>query len=70
MNAIFRCSTSMRRDEAFVTGTFAGLTPVSLVDGRLLPKLGLAGDASGPLTRRLRQLYLELQAEEARGPAA
>ena len=57
-------------DEAFVTGTFAGLTPVSVVDGRLLPTLGITGDASGPVTRRLRELYLDLQAEEARGAAA
>ena len=57
-------------DEAFVTGTFAGLTPVSVVDGRVLPRLGVAGDLSGPVTRRLRQLYLDLQSEEARGAAA
>ncbi len=54
-------------DEAFVTGTFAGLTPVAVVDGRLLPKRGVAEDASGPVTRNLRQLYLALQAEEAQG---
>ena len=35
-------------DEAFVTGTFAGLTPVAAVDGRLLPVRGVGGDASGP----------------------
>ena len=49
-----------------MTGTFAGLTPVAGVDGRRLPALGEGGDASGPMTRRLRQLYFEVRAEEAR----
>ncbi len=42
-------------DEAFTTGTFAGLTPVVRVDGRTIgegPRT--PEDASGPLTRRLR----------------
>jgi branched-chain amino acid aminotransferase len=56
-------------DEAFVTGTFAGLTPVAAVDGR--PIGGGAGraadDASGPMTKRLRSLYKALEAEEAQG---
>jgi branched-chain amino acid aminotransferase len=39
-------------DEAFVTGTFGGLIPVTGVDGRLI------GDgAMGPMTRRLHDLY-------------
>ncbi len=40
-------------DEAFVTGTFGGLTPVRSVDGRTI------GDPTvvGPMTIRLRQLY-------------
>lgn len=39
-------------DEAFVTGTFGALTPVTSVDGRPL------GDgAMGPMTRRLHGLY-------------
>jgi branched-chain amino acid aminotransferase len=41
-------------DEAFVTGTFGGLTPVTSVDGR---RIGEAG--YGPLTRRLQSLYEE-----------
>ncbi|MCC6603543.1 MAG: aminotransferase class IV [Anaerolineae bacterium] len=42
-------------DEAFVTGTFGGLTPVTKVDGRLI------GTGSyGPMTRRLQGLYEEL----------
>ncbi|CAA9439725.1 MAG: aminotransferase, class IV [uncultured Rubrobacteraceae bacterium] len=41
-------------DEAFVTGTFGGLTPVVKVDGRTI------GDgAMGPMTRRLNGLYAE-----------
>ncbi|MCI5046609.1 MAG: aminotransferase class IV [Aquisalinus sp.] len=40
-------------EEAFVTGTFAGLTPVKQVDGRLI------GDGSNrPVMKRLQQLYL------------
>jgi branched-chain amino acid aminotransferase len=39
-------------DEAFVTGTFGGLTPVRGVDGRTLP-----GNLPGPLTARLSSLY-------------
>jgi branched-chain amino acid aminotransferase len=41
-----------RADEAFVTGTFGGLTPVVSVDGRTI------GDGlPGPMTARLRELY-------------
>ena len=42
-------------DEAFVTGTFAGLVPVREVDGRTIG----TGDAEWPLTRRLSSLYKE-----------
>ena len=43
-------------DEAFTTGTFAGLAPVRSVDGRTI------GDGSlpGPMTARLQALYREL----------
>ncbi|HVR31410.1 MAG TPA: aminotransferase class IV [Acidimicrobiia bacterium] len=40
-------------DEAFVTGTFGGLTPVSQVDGRRI------GNGSRVITHRLRELYEE-----------
>ena len=41
-------------DEAFVTGTFGGLTPVINVDGRVI------GDGKlGTMTRHLRALYLD-----------
>lgn len=51
-------------DEAFVTGTFAGLVPVREIDGRV------TGDGRrGPLVTRLQALYRELAAHESRrGP--
>ena len=39
-------------DEAFVTGTFGGLTPVSVVDGRQIGK-----SVPGPMTVQLSELY-------------
>ena len=42
-------------EEAFVTGTFGGLTPVANVDGRTLENSQL-----GPMTARLRELYHDL----------
>jgi len=42
-------------DEAFVTGTFGGLTPVTKVDGRII-----GGGEYGSMTKRLHQLYQEL----------
>jgi branched-chain amino acid aminotransferase len=56
-------------EEAFVTGTFAGLTPVVRVDGRPIGEAAGhdSADASGPVTRRLRALYKALEAEEAQG---
>ncbi|HET8898209.1 MAG TPA: aminotransferase class IV [Rhodanobacteraceae bacterium] len=51
-------------DEAFVTGTFAGLTPAHEIDGRMI------GDGRrGPMVERLQGLYRQLVAHEsARGP--
>ena len=55
-------------DEAFCTGTFAGLTPVARIDGRPVGEYEREpADASGPMTKRLRALYKGLEAEEARG---
>ena len=46
-------------DEAFVTGTFAGLAPVREVDGRSI------GDGKrGPMVKRLQQLYLAMLERE------
>ncbi|MEM8798680.1 MAG: aminotransferase class IV [Pseudomonadota bacterium] len=42
-------------DEVFVTGTFAGLTPVRSVDGRAIDHVG------GPITKKLLGLYKDLQ---------
>jgi branched-chain amino acid aminotransferase len=41
-------------DEAFVTGTFGGLTPVVRVDGRTI-----GTGHRGPLTQRLTEMYRE-----------
>lgn len=46
-------------DEAFVTGTFAGLVPVREVDGRTISR-----GNSHPLINRLSQLYIEAIYEE------
>src|SRR5687767_4566336 len=45
-------------DEAFVTGTFAGVVPVREVDGRHLT------DGRGPMVERLQQLYRALIEED------
>jgi branched-chain amino acid aminotransferase len=44
-------------EEAFVTGTFAGLVPVRAVDGRMI---GEPGPLVRPVTDRLRTLYKDL----------
>ncbi len=51
--APFSSSDVYGADEAFVTGTFGGLTPVREVDGRVIG----SGDGAGPLTRRLSDWY-------------
>ena len=57
-------------DEAFVTGTFAGLTPVVTVDGRAIghPTRPLPphadGAAAGPMTRRLTEAYKAIAKRE------
>ena len=43
-------------DEAFITGTFAGVTPVREVDGRLIDQ------KDGPVSQKVRDLYKSLQA--------
>lgn len=47
-------------DEAFVTGTFGGLTPIRRIDGRDLPTA-----LPGPVTARLRRHYADLMDEAA-----
>lgn len=46
--------------EAFVTGTFGGLTPVREIDGRMLPAA-----LPGPMTAELRTLYAALKDRDA-----
>jgi branched-chain amino acid aminotransferase len=50
-------------DEAFITGTFAGLTPVSQVDGRAI------GSPANPVTDRLRNLYFKLIEAQHKEPS-
>jgi branched-chain amino acid aminotransferase len=56
----FSLSEVYDADEAFVTGTFGGLTPVVEVDGRAIG----GGAAPGPATARLSARYAELMAAE------
>ena len=58
----FSLDQAQRADEAFVTGTFGGLTPVREIDGH---KLG--SSLPGPVTQRLRELYAALKDTEAAG---
>ena len=48
-------------EEAFVTGTFGGLTPVRAVDGHVM-----RAGTPGPVTQRLRELYEVLKDGEVR----
>lgn len=55
-------------DEAFVTGTFAGLIPVASVDGRVIGACS-AGRPREPLLPKLRELYAQaIDADVATGP--
>lgn len=59
----FTLAETYAADEAFVTGTFGGVTPVASIDGRAL------SGVPGPVTRRLAALYRALLAAEcAAGP--
>jgi branched-chain amino acid aminotransferase len=52
-------------DEAFVTGTYAGLVPVHTVDGRRIGR-----GERGPMVQRLTSLYRELVRDDVAGRAA
>jgi branched-chain amino acid aminotransferase len=52
-------------DEAFVTGTYAGVVPVRQVDGRRL-----AAEPPGPMVRRLQELYADLVARDVAARSA
>jgi branched-chain amino acid aminotransferase len=56
----FTLSEVYGAEEAFVTGTFGGITPVRMIDGRALPAA-----LPGPLTAKLRELYGALKDREA-----
>ena len=51
--------------EAFVTGTFAGVVPVRSVDGRTIGSGG-----RGPVVRRLQEMYVDLVAADVAGRTA
>ncbi|MDP3746870.1 MAG: aminotransferase class IV [Phenylobacterium sp.] len=57
----FSLAEAYSADEAFVTGTFGGLTPVRSVDGRELP-----ATRPGPVTHKLRAAYEALKDAQAR----
>jgi branched-chain amino acid aminotransferase len=48
-------------DEAFVTGTFAGLAPVREIDGRII-----GNGERGPMVEKLQQLYLAMLEQECK----
>jgi branched-chain amino acid aminotransferase len=48
-------------DEAFITGTFAGLSAVAQVDGRVI------GTGEKPMLARLQQLYIQMIEDETQG---
>jgi len=50
----FSLTEAYGAEEAFVTGTFAGIAPVTEIDGRRISA------ARGPMVERLQRLYLEL----------
>jgi len=57
----FSLTDTYGADEAFVTGTFAGLVPVHTIDGRRIR------NGRGPMVERLQGLYRELVARDVAG---
>ncbi len=55
----FSLTDVYRADEAFVTGTFAGLAPVRDIDGRIM-----GNGERGPMVEKLQQFYLALLERE------
>jgi len=63
----FSLSDVYSADEAFVTGTFAGLVPVTTIDGRLIGDVQLdSDDRRGPMVIRLQQLYKAMLEEDCK----
>jgi len=56
----FALDDALAAEEAFVTGTFGGLTPVREIDGQRLP-----ASLPGPVTQQLRRLYELLKDAQA-----
>jgi branched-chain amino acid aminotransferase len=52
---LFSLTEVYSADEAFVTGTFAGVVPVHTVDGRTI-----GSGRRGPMVERLQELYADL----------
>jgi branched-chain amino acid aminotransferase len=57
----FSLTEAYSADEAFVTGTYAGIAPVTEIDGRRI------GAGRGPTVERLQQLYLQLIERDVAG---
>jgi branched-chain amino acid aminotransferase len=61
----FSLTEAYSADEAFVTGTYAGIAPVTEIDGRKV------SPGRGPMVERLQQLYLQLiERDIAAAPAS
>lgn len=65
VEATFSLTDVYAADEAFVTGTFAGLVPVTTVDGR---RIGTG--EPGPMVARLQEAYRDLVARDVGGRRA
>jgi branched-chain amino acid aminotransferase len=62
---LFSLTDVYSADEAFVTGTFAGVVPVHTVDGRTI-----GGGRRGPMVSRLQELYADLVRRDVSGRTA
>jgi branched-chain amino acid aminotransferase len=60
----FTLAEAQDADEAFLTGTFAGVTPVREIDGRVLSAM-----LPGAVTQCVRELYAALRDAQAAGAA-
>ncbi|MBT8115542.1 MAG: hypothetical protein KJP04_09180, partial [Arenicella sp.] len=68
METNFSLSDVYSADEAFVTGTFAGLVPVNSVDGRQIGNASAQqDDKRGPMVKRLQKLYATMLDQECAG---
>ncbi len=61
----FSLTDAYSADEAFVTGTFAGLVPVTTIDGRRI-----GAGARGPIVEKLQAAYAHLVARDVAGRTA